>query len=90
MEMNWKQRQNELRILRNRHGSDRSAANTLPDLSVDRSSSKYKSLSDGFAPVPGKKAEMNNPEGIIVDNLHKQGPMVISRSELIYSGGKKI
>jgi hypothetical protein len=87
--MKWKDRENELRRLRNKHGRDRSAAYSFPSLLVE-SSKRYPSLSDGFAKIPGKREELAAPENLIVDNLHKQGPMVIFRSELHYSGGKKI
>jgi len=41
----------------------------------------------GHAP---RRRENKSPEHLIVDILHKQGPMVISREDLKYSGGKKV
>ena len=84
--MNWKQREKELKLLRAKYKNP-SSGNTIPDYKVER---KYPSLSDGFGKIVSPKPIPAPPPHLIVDILHKQGPMVISKDELKYSGGKKI
>ena len=81
----WKHRSAELERLRAKHGHRRTVQ-TMPDLSVRRT---HPSLSDGFAPVRGKKAPNALPDGILVGNPHKQGLQVMPISELEWAGGKK-
>jgi hypothetical protein len=78
----------EVERLKNKHGKDRSllvripsykSEQVLPPLSND--------MGGGIAP---KRKENKSPPHLIVDILHKQGPMVLSREELKYSGGKKV
>ena len=66
--------------------SDRSLARGFPELSVKRT---HPSLSDGFAPVQSVARRAPQDHGLIVDTLHKQGMMVLAKSELPWAGGKK-
>jgi hypothetical protein len=84
--MKWKNREKELKLLRAKYKNPNSG-NTIPSYKVER---KYPSLSDGFAKIEASKPVYEPPPHLIVDILHKQGPMVISKDELKYSGGKKV
>jgi hypothetical protein len=89
--MNWKAREKELNQLRAKHGTDRSRVRSMPSYkSEGNANSSYRSLSDGFAPVCEVKRVLPTNHGLYVGTLHKQGPMVLSKSELIYAGGKKV
>jgi hypothetical protein len=87
--MKWKNRQRELARLRRKHPVLNCGA--LPDLSRPAISSKYPSLtSTGVSPIySNRKPPCSPPSHLIVDTLHKQGPMVLSRDELPWAGGKK-
>lgn len=84
--MNWKQREKELKLLRAKYKNP-SSGNTIPNYKVEQ---KYPSLSDGFEKINYTRPTPPPPPHLIVDILHKQGPMVISKDELKYSGGKKV
>lgn len=84
--MKWKKREAELNRLRRKH--------PVLQKQMPRSlgsSSKYQSLSStGISRICyGPRPSLKPPSGVIVDTLHKQGPMVLSRSELPWAGGKK-
>ena len=85
-QVKWKKRRAELERLEAKHGRDRSLARGFPELSVKRT---HPSLSDGFAPVQSVARRAPQDHGLIVDTLHKQGMMVLAKSELPWAGGKK-
>ena len=78
----------EIQRLKRKHGRDRSAIRKMPSYKIEQNVAP---CSDRFVPgVAARKKENVPPEHLIVDILHKQGPMVISREDLQYSGGKKV
>lgn len=67
----------------------RSARPGFPDLSTDDHRDRYKS-GNCFAPTPGKRSVPADAKQFPVGMSHKQGPMLITRSDdLAYMGGKK-
>jgi hypothetical protein len=87
--MKWKAREREIRRLRRKHKV--LCVNSLPDLTVDRSSAIYpsKNSSGGFSQLTAKRPVNASPPNLIVDTLHKQGMMVLSRDEIPWAGGRK-
>jgi len=88
--MKWKARQREIARLRRKHRV--LCVNRMPDLSVDRSSTSYPSLtsSGGSSQLCVRRAENHGiPDNVVIGTPHKQGPMVMFRSELPWAGGKK-
>lgn len=78
----------EIAKLRKKHGKDRSSIRKFPNYKIEQNVAP---CSDRFVPgTAARKKENKPPEHLIVDILHKQGPMVISREDLKYSGGKKV
>lgn len=77
----------EVERLKKKHGKDRSLIRTFPSYKLDHNVSDMSNTIGGHAP---RRRENKSPEHLIVDILHKQGPMVISREDLKYSGGKKV
>jgi hypothetical protein len=71
--------------LRRKHGKDRSLVRKFPDLKFQ----EHAKLSNGFGKSTPKKAPMPQSHGLLVGTPHKQGPMVVSREELPWAGGKK-
>lgn len=60
--------------------------NAFPDLRTDKPN--LSPTTAGFGPTP-KRQPNASPAHLIVDTLHKQGPQVLSRSELPWAGGRK-
>jgi hypothetical protein len=90
--MKWKAREREIRRLRRKHKV--LCVNSLPDLTVDRSSAIYpsKNSSGGFSQLTAKRSTVSQAvvlKNIIVGTPHKQGPMVMFHDELPWAGGKK-
>lgn len=85
--MKWKKRKSEIERFRKKYPVWRVIE--MPDLRVP--GPKYPSLSPtGVAKITNAVREKHLPPShLIVDTLHKQGPMVLSRSELPWAGGKK-
>jgi hypothetical protein len=78
----------EVERLRKKHGRDRSLVRSLPCYKIEHNLPPLSNhMGGGIAP---RRKENKSPSHLIVDILHKQGPMVLSREELKYSGGKKI
>lgn len=87
--MKWKKRQREIARLRREHRDTRPDLRETPR-SEQRSTSYPSLTSSGVSRiVERKRAPMEPPKDMIVDTLHKQGPMVLARSELPWAGGKK-
>jgi hypothetical protein len=87
--MKWKKRQAELRRLRRRHPVLQ--VNALPNLAVDRPSGPSLT-STGVSTIcsSGRGKESVKLSGeFFVGTPHKQGPMVMLKSELPWGGGKK-
>lgn len=85
--MKWKKREKMLRELRRRNRGLKTVV-SLPSLRCE--GPKYPSLSaTGVAPIVDRVAKHEPPPGVIVDTLHKQGMMVLSRDELPWAGGRK-
>jgi hypothetical protein len=82
----WKKRKEELDRLRARHGRDRSLVRSFPDLSVRRT---HPSNSDGFDRIEFRMRDRPQDHGLLIGNSHKQGNMVMFKSELAWAGGKK-
>lgn len=82
--MKWKKRNLEIIRLRAKYALDRYKC-PFPDLKTPANP-----CTNGFG-VPGvlPKPEPKPHTNLIVDTLHKQGPMVLSREELPWAGGKK-
>jgi len=74
--------------LRAKHGRNRYKV-PFPDLTAG--SSAVTPCTNGFGQRgKGYPPPKSNPNpGLIVDTLHKQGPMVLRKSELPWAGGKK-
>lgn len=88
--MKWKAREREIRRLRRKHKVLQ--VNALPDLKVDRTSSRYPSLISRHGSLLTCKTPSNGPvvlSNAVVGTPHKQGPMVMFRDELPWAGGKK-
>lgn len=90
--MKWKNREKELRRLRKKHPVIR--CNSLPDLRDTRKSANYPSLSStglstGSAHKAAPSPPLSSTSEFVVGTPHKQGPMVMLRSELPWAGGKK-
>lgn len=85
--MKWKKRKSELERLRKKYPVYNVIK--MPDLRVP--GPKYPSMSTtGVARIADAvRTKHLPPSHLIVDTLHKQGPMVLSRSELPWAGGKK-
>jgi hypothetical protein len=87
--MKWKNRERELRRLRKKHPVVRTTS--LPDLCCD-APTRYPSLSaTGISSITSRsrsKAELTCTS-VIIGTPHKQGPMVMFKSELPWAGGKK-
>lgn len=85
--MKWKKRRLELERLAKKHGRDGGRA-PMPDLATKKGPPSLSAT--GVAKIAEKRrAVQKPPPNLIVDTLHKQGPMVLSRSELPWAGGKK-
>lgn len=85
--MKWKKRQQQIEEMRRRHGRDRSLTRTFPDLKVEQRTAP---CSNDMAKISyAAPKEGTSDHGLIVDTLHKQGPMVLSKTELPWAGGKK-
>ena len=90
--MKWKKRAKEIERLRKKHRC-RGPVAELPDLRGDRSA-RYPSLSStGLLPGTNARAApspaLSPTSEFVVGTPHKQGPMVMPRSELPWAGGKK-
>ncbi len=87
--MSYKQRLREIAKLREKHKYSPHKV-PLPDLKVESnnvpslSETGIDKIEDNYTGVPKPK-----PEGLLVGNSHKQGNMVMFKSELPWSGGKK-
>ena len=77
----WKKRVKEIMILRAKYSRDHYKI-PFPNLKTPTNP-----CTNGFGPTP--KVGPKPPTNLIVDTLHKQGPMVLSRDELPWAGGKK-
>jgi hypothetical protein len=81
----WKLRAREIEELRAKYKNNRSYL-TIPDYKIEQNvspTSNYIGNTGRAKPfVPGKKK-------FLVGNFHKQGPMLVLRSELEWAGGKK-
>jgi hypothetical protein len=75
-----------LLALRKKHGRDRSLCREFPDLTVEHNVAP---LGNRFDQTQGKREPNKPPKHLIVDTLHKQGPMVLSRADLPWAGGRK-
>lgn len=85
--MKWKTRERQLAQLREKHGRVPPVV-AFPDLGVKPGAPSL--TATGVAKIVEKRAQPQDiPRDVIVDTLHKQGPMVLSRSELPWAGGKK-
>lgn len=85
--MKWKNRSKQLALFKTKYRNSRYKV-PFPNLreADDRKLAPCTNgFGQGFAPAPKPKPPTNH----IVDTLHKQGPMVLSRSELPWAGGKK-
>lgn len=86
--MKWRKREAEIKRLRKKHRGVRHGE--LPACATP--SSGYPSLSStGISPIVWR-ASKSSPlscEGITVGTPHKQGPMVMFKSELPWAGGRK-
>jgi hypothetical protein len=85
--MKWKKRKAEIARLRKKHPVV--SAGQFPVLSSTRS--RLPSLtSTGLSPICYvKRPPISAPSHLIVGTPHKQGPMVMTRDELPWAGGKK-
>lgn len=86
--MKWKKRKAELARLRKSHPVV--SVGSIPRL-LDGGGSKYPSLSStGVSKICDRRGpSLPPPSGLIVGTPHKQGPMVMSKEELPWAGGKK-
>jgi hypothetical protein len=90
--MKWKNRKAELERLRRKHrGKPRSAPKLEQRDESARRPPAYPSLSEkGVSAICFVRREPSPPPShLIVGTPHKQGPMVMSRDELPWAGGKK-
>jgi hypothetical protein len=86
--MKWKKRQAELRRLRRKHPV--LSVNQLPDLSVPSGAPSLTSTGVSTICSSGRGKESVKLSGeFFVGTPHKQGPMVMLKSELPWGGGKK-
>lgn len=86
--MKWKKRQAELRRLRRKHPV--LCVNTIPDLTVRRTAPSL--TSTGVSTICSASTERASAKlsgEFFVGTPHKQGPMVMLKSELPWGGGKK-
>ena len=85
--MKWKKREAEIKRLRKKHPVVRAV--TLPGSAT--ASSGYPSLSStGISKIVCRARPTLSPNSsVIVGTPHKQGPMVMFKSELPWAGGKK-
>lgn len=86
--MKWKKRQEEIARLRRRHPVLR--VNTLPNLTVPRGAPSL--TSTGVSTFCSRTTAGEAPKlsgEFFVGTPHKQGPMVMLKSELPWGGGKK-
>lgn len=86
--MKWKKRKEEITRLRRRHPVI--AVNSLPDLSIVR---HHPSMSSTGVSTICSRTTGSSPARLssefFVGTPHKQGPMVMLKSELPWGGGKK-
>lgn len=68
-----------------KHGKDRSLARPFPDYSVKPTAP----LSNYIGGTGKAKPMIEGKKEFLVGNFHKQGPMVVFKSELQWAGGKK-
>lgn len=89
--MRWKAREKELTRLRKKHRGKPRQGSVSQQNSDARTPEKYPSLSDsGVSKICFVRREPSTPPShLIVGTPHKQGPMVMSRDELPWAGGKK-
>lgn len=83
--MKWKKRLKEIEKLKNKHGKDRSLVRSFPDYSVKGTSP----LSNYIGGTGQAKPYVEGRKEFLVGNFHKQGPMLVFKSELQWAGGKK-
>ena len=82
----WKRVSRDLERLRAAHGRDRSLLREFPDLSVDR---QVPPCTCGMAGPTYRQQPRPSVPHLVVGTPHKQGSMVMPRSELPWAGGKK-
>lgn len=82
----WKRVSRDLERLRAAHGRDRSLLRAFPDLSVDRQAPP---CTCGMSGPTYRAQPRPQGHGLLVGTPHKQGSMVMPRSELPWAGGKK-
>lgn len=88
--MKWKNREKEIRRLRKKHPAPQ--IDRMPDLSSSRST--YPSLSStgllsGTCAPRRPSPTLSLSSDFVVGTPHKQGAMLMPRSELPWAGGKK-
>lgn len=88
--MKWKKRKAEIERLKKKHPVRASVGAETTPTSAPRGS-KYPSLtSTGVCKFSSNRGpRLSAPSHILVDTLHKQGPMVLTRDELPWAGGRK-
>ena len=87
--MKWKKRVEELNRLRAKHGKDRSLVRKFPDLSVEQRTAP---TSDRFELPRLKRRQLEAILGpdFIIEHIHKSGYQVLLKSDLPWTGGKKV